>query len=287
MFDDCAGRALCGVKFTDQFKGRIGIVDVVVAQFLALQLGCGGDPGPVRSVGVKRGRLVRVFAIAQGLGKRAGKGAPARRGNLDRVRHPCGHCRIVGGGPGIGDLRQFAPELGASGALVLIHVAQQLIVVFHIHHHSDKPMVFRCRADHCRPANVNVFDTFVIVGALGHRFFERVEVDHQEIDRPDPVLGHRARMVLIVAQCQEPSVHRRVQGFDTPIHHFRETGHLCNVFHLQPGVAHGLRRAAGGQKLDPALREAAGQIQQAGFIGNGNERAADGQVFGHSKIPKD
>jgi hypothetical protein len=37
--------AVRGVEFRDGFIGRVGIVDVVVGQFLALQLARGGDAG--------------------------------------------------------------------------------------------------------------------------------------------------------------------------------------------------------------------------------------------------
>ena len=43
VLDDHAGRGALGIEFGDAFIGRVGIIDVVVGQFLALHLAGGGD----------------------------------------------------------------------------------------------------------------------------------------------------------------------------------------------------------------------------------------------------
>ena len=50
MLDDDAGRGARRIEFGDAFVGRIGVVDVVVGQFLALQLPRGGDARPLSGV---------------------------------------------------------------------------------------------------------------------------------------------------------------------------------------------------------------------------------------------
>ena len=45
VLDDRDGGAIGGIKFTDQFKRRIGVVDVVVAQLFALMLLAVATPG--------------------------------------------------------------------------------------------------------------------------------------------------------------------------------------------------------------------------------------------------
>src|SRR3546814_2899630 len=55
-------------EFRDQLESRIRIVQVVVAEFLALHLAGGGDARPLLAVdSIKGGALVRVLAIAQHL----------------------------------------------------------------------------------------------------------------------------------------------------------------------------------------------------------------------------
>ena len=63
VLDDDAGRF--GVELLDAFQGRIGIGDVVVGQFLALQLARRGDGGlGFRRRDIEGAVLVRILAIA-------------------------------------------------------------------------------------------------------------------------------------------------------------------------------------------------------------------------------
>ena len=52
-----------------QLPAGVQIDEVVEAEFLALELGGAGD-AQARAVGVKRGALVGIFAVAQRLGER-------------------------------------------------------------------------------------------------------------------------------------------------------------------------------------------------------------------------
>ena len=64
VFDDDAGR---GVEGFNALKRGVGVGQVVVAQFLALQETRGGDDAFAGAgFDVKRAALVRVFAVAQG-----------------------------------------------------------------------------------------------------------------------------------------------------------------------------------------------------------------------------
>ena len=99
MFDDDAGR---GLEFGDQLIGGVGVGDVVVAQFLALQLAGVGDAGAGVACAVEGPRLVRVLAIAQGLGQRAAYGFAGRGGVADLLREPAGDGGVIGGGAGEG-----------------------------------------------------------------------------------------------------------------------------------------------------------------------------------------
>ena len=64
MFNNGTDRTGLRLKLTDQFERRIGVVDIVVTQCLALQLFCGGNPGTVTAIGIKRCGLMRVLALA-------------------------------------------------------------------------------------------------------------------------------------------------------------------------------------------------------------------------------
>ena len=79
--DGCAGGRAAGVGVLDdddggfvkllrQLPAGVEIDEVVEAEFLALELGCAGD-AEAGAVGVERGALVGVFAVAERLGQRA------------------------------------------------------------------------------------------------------------------------------------------------------------------------------------------------------------------------
>ena len=60
MLYDRHGRA---VEFGSEFERGIGIVQVVVAQLLALDLGRGRHTGPAVARGIERSVLMGVFAV--------------------------------------------------------------------------------------------------------------------------------------------------------------------------------------------------------------------------------
>ena len=57
------------VELLRQFPAGVEVDEVVEAEFLALELRCAGD-AEAGAVAVESGALVRIFAIAQGLGQR-------------------------------------------------------------------------------------------------------------------------------------------------------------------------------------------------------------------------
>ncbi|MPL60780.1 hypothetical protein SDC9_06342 [bioreactor metagenome] len=280
VLDDRAGRGL-GAEFGDEFKGRVGVVDVVVGQFLALQLFRRGNARAVRAVEVEGRLLVRVLAIAQGLGEGAGEGAPARRVLVDRARHPGADRRVIGRGAGIGDLREVLAEFVAGGAVLGVELLQHRLVILHVDHGRDEGMVLRGGADHCRPADVDVLDAGLVIGALGDGFLERVEVDDEQVDRLDVMGGHRGEVLLVVAQRQQAAVHLRVQRLHPAVHHLGKARHLGHIAHAQPGLAQRLGGAAGRQQLDAAGGKRAGKVDQPGLVGDGDQGAGEGDVSGH------
>jgi hypothetical protein len=62
----------------------------------------------------------------------------------------------------------------------------------------------------------------------------------------------------------------------------REAGVVGHVLDGQAGVADGLGGAAGGEEFDAGRRERAGEVDEAGLVGDGEEGAFD-HVF-HRKI---
>ena len=169
VFDDDAGR---GLELGDQLIGGVGVGDIVVAQLLALQLAGVGDAGAGQIPGerpraVEGPRLVRVLAITQGLGQRAGDGFARRGGVADLLREPAGDGGVIGGGAGEGAGGEALPQ-GQIGGPVGLQGLQQLGDRGLVDADRDIAVVLRARADHGRAADVDVLDHGAETGARGN-----------------------------------------------------------------------------------------------------------------------
>src|SRR4029077_12681969 len=63
VLDDDAGSGAVGVELGDALIGGIGVVDVVVGQFLALQLPGRGNAGTLVGRAIEGRGLVRILAV--------------------------------------------------------------------------------------------------------------------------------------------------------------------------------------------------------------------------------
>ena len=90
------------VELGDQLEGGIGVVEVVVAELLALQLARRGDARPRLAADVERRLLMRVLAIAQELLELARDDEVLRENLAERAREPVRDRGIIGGGARIG-----------------------------------------------------------------------------------------------------------------------------------------------------------------------------------------
>ena len=114
------------------------------------------------------------------------------------------------------------------------------------------------------------------------RRFERIKIDDEEVDRGDVVGDHRRLMRRLGSDRQQTSVHPRVQSLDPSVHHLREAGDLRHVDDREAGGVQRRRGAAGREEVDAKRLEGVRQIQEAGLVGNGEERPADSDdIRGH------
>ena len=162
------------------------------------------------------------------------------------------------------------------------HFGEQRVIVGDVDDHRDVGMVLGRRADHRGAADVDILDHVVEFGAARQRRLERVEIDHQEVDRADGVGDHRGLMGGLGADRQQAAMDARMQGLQPPVHHFGKFGELGDVDHGDARLRQRRSRAAGRDDLDAARRERARQPLQPGLVGNGNEGAADRRhICGH------
>ena len=96
MLDD-RDRGAIRRKFGDQLEGCIAIREIVVAQFLALNL-LGPDNAGAGMIAelIKCGLLMRVFPVTQRLPERAGYRECGKRGFRRLRREPRGDRRVIG-----------------------------------------------------------------------------------------------------------------------------------------------------------------------------------------------
>jgi hypothetical protein len=112
MLDDDAGRGRDGgIEGLDALPGRIGVGDVVVGKFFALDLLVAGDAARHHGrLAIEGGLLMRVLAIAQGLHLVEGELQFVREDTrlvlFIKRGQPVGDRRVVTGGMREGLLRQ-------------------------------------------------------------------------------------------------------------------------------------------------------------------------------------
>ncbi len=286
VLDDGDGGRLFRRELGHQLVGRVGVVQIVVAERLALHLDRRGDARARRARGIEGRLLVRVFAVAQ-------QPAPLARDDQllgQRVARltsePAADGRVVGAGRGIGLGRQFVAEREARGAVVRRHFRQHADLVGGVDQHHHMGMVLRRRTQHRRPADVDIFDAGLGVGAGGDSGLEGVEVDRHEVDAADPVRFHRLDVRRVVAPGQDGAVHHGMQGLDPPVHHFGKAGEVAYLAYRDTGLGDRLGRAAGGDDFDAVPGERAGELGEPALVGHRDQGAADGDqvVRGHERL---
>ena len=74
-----------------------------------------------------------------------------------------------------------------------------------------------------------------IVGAGTADLLERIEIDDDEVDRLDAVVVHGVGVLGIVADAEQPAMHRRMQRLDAAVHDLGKAGQLGDVAHRDAG----------------------------------------------------
>ena len=276
------------IELGDELVGRVGVVDVVVRQLLALDLPRRRDAGARLGGEVERGALVRILAVAQraeALVQHAAEGAPFRRRLRDLPGEPVRDRRVVGRGAGIGLLRHPAAEGEAGRPAVAVELVDQRGIVGDVDDDRDVVVVLGRAADHRRAADVDVLDPVLErrAGAVQRRL-ERIEIDDQKVDRGDVVGDHRRLMGRVGADREQPAVDARMQRLHPPVHHLGKAGDLRDVDDREPGLLERRGGAAGRQELDAVPGQRLRQLDEAGLVGDGDQRPPDlDDILGHRR----
>ena len=83
-----------------------------------------------------------------------------------------------------------------------------------------------------------------------------------------PCSATRCGATLIFAPVQNAAVHLGMKRLYPAIEHLGKTGQIGDVFHFDAGIAQQFGRAAGRDQFDSHAGEFAGELHQAGLIGD-------------------
>ena len=88
-----------------------------------------------------------------------------------------------------------------------------------------------------------------------------------------PCSATAATCLAIFAAMKNAAVNFGMQRLHAAVEHFGESGEVGDVFDRDAGVAQQLGGAAGGDEFDAEGGKFAGEIDQAGFIGDAERMA--------------
>src|SRR5690625_2100774 len=113
-------------------------------------------------------------------------------------------------------------------------------------------MVLRGGTDHGGPADIDIFDAGLPIGAARDGLAEGIEVHGQEIDGADPEFLHGCSMALQIPAAKQSAVNLRVKSLHAPVEDLGKARMLGDVNYRQSDVPQHLRRTARRENLDAA-----------------------------------
>jgi len=230
MLDDDAG-GLC--KGLHTFQSGIRVGNVVVGQFLALQLHGGADAGLLWGLLDIEGRLlVRILAVTHVLTLdelcRVGAGESGRQGLFGRT---CGHQaaeiirngRVVSCGMLIGAHRKVEARGITQSPSVVAKFCNDAGIVGGVYDNANPCMILGSSTQHGGPANIDVLNgRWQITARPGNCGFERVKIHNDQVyGRYAMFLQH---CLINVAPRENATVNLWMQSLDSAVHHFGEAG---------------------------------------------------------------
>ena len=134
-------------------------------------------------------------------------------------------------------------------------------------HRRDVDEVLRGRAEHGGTADVDHLDSLLLAHvSLGRYALERVEVDADEVERPDVVLAKHLQVLRNVTAGQDGGVNARVKRLHPAAEHLRDVGELLDASDGDTEVRDERRRAPARDDLDVELMEASCELVEARLV---------------------
>ena len=95
-------------------------------------------------------------------------------------------------------------------------------------------MVFGCRPDHRRTADIDLFNDSLVIGCAGNRFLERIQIYDHQVDLRDMITYHFFQIRWMIPSPQDSAKDGRMQGFNPAAQDGRVGG---KVLHRYTGKA--------------------------------------------------
>ncbi len=278
VLDDRAGGDL---EVADHRPRALEVEQVVEGELLAVVLAHHGHEVRPRPDLLVVGRaLVRVLAVGEVRDLLVGADEQ-RREVLVLLREPAGDRRVVARGQGEGVGRERLARRHRERAARVAQLLEHGVVGLGPRDHGGERVVLRGRADHRRPADVDVLDDLRLRDPAPARGpLEGVEVHAHEVDPLDVVLGRGLEVLRVVADREQAGVELRVQRLDAPVHHLGEAREVVDRADGQPRLGERLRGAAGRDELDPQVGQAPGEVDDAALVRHGQQRPRDPHLPG-------
>ena len=129
-------------------------------------------------------------------------------------------------------LRKPETRFFADRAVPLAQFQHEAGIFFGTHDDAGETVILGGRADHCRSADVDLLDRlFGRHAVFLDRFFERVQIDDNKVDRLDMKVVKLFSVHGIVEHSEQCRVNGRMERLHSAIQYFREAGNLRNLFY--------------------------------------------------------
>jgi hypothetical protein len=129
------------------------------------------------------------------------------------------------------------------------------------------------RAQHRGPAHVDVLDRILVAAARARdRRGEGIEVDDQDVDGGDAMRAHDG--IVHAGAAEQGAVHGGMQRLHAAVHDLGKASERGHLGHGEAGRGERARRAAGRDQAKAQRGELAGELDDAGLVGNREQRPA-------------
>ena len=173
---------------------------------------------------------------------------------------------VVLGGVGVGLCGQGQTG-GRSGRSVFPELGNDCGIILRIDYDGHALPVLGCTADHRRAADVDVLDG-ILKGHVrfGDGLAERIEVDADQVDGLDAVVGDLLHVVGNIPPGKKGSVDLRMEGLDPAVTDFREARDIADRSHRKACFLQHLHGTAGGEDLPTHGDQFAGELDNARLV---------------------